>query len=126
MSLIQDLLAGMKTDDFAEKIKTICDKIFQEEKTKIKYLDLLPKGPNIFLALEVPGRMQTEIAFLTLEREGPLQFIQVLYVINKNEYAKKKLDEISFKKSKVWEINEDKPEKILAAYARQYKFLRGI
>lgn len=126
MSIIQDLLAGIKSDDFAEKIKTICDKIFEEEKSKVKHFDLLPKGPNIFLSLEVPGRIQNEIAFLTLEREGPLQFISVLYAINKNEYTKKKIDELSFKKTKVWEINEDKPEKILAAYARQYKFLRGI
>jgi hypothetical protein len=126
MTIIEELLAGIKTDDFAEIIKKICDQIYKEEGNKVKHFDLLPKGPNIFLALEVPGRIQNEIAFLTLEREGPVQFITVLYVINKNEYAKKKLDELSFKKSKVWEILEDKPEKILAAYARQYKFLRGI
>jgi hypothetical protein len=126
MTIIEELLSGMKTDDFAEKIKTICDQISKEEGKKIKHFDLLPKGPNIFLSLEVPGRIQYEIAFLTLEREGPVQFITVLYTINKNEYTKKKLDEVSYKKSKVWEILEDKPEKILAAYAKQYKFLRGI
>lgn len=126
MTILQELLAGIKSDDFSEQIKTVCDAIFKEEEKNIAHKDILPKGANIFLSLEVPGRIQNEIAFLTLEREGPFEFIAVLYTINKLEYMKKKVEELSFKKTKVWEINEDKPEKILAAYARQYKFLRGI
>ena len=126
MTILQEILNGIKGDDFTEKIKTVCDQIFKEEVDNIAHKDLLPKGANVFLALEVPGRIQNEIAFLTLEREGPLEFIAVLYTINKLDFTKKKIEELSYKKTKVWEINEDKPEKILTAYARQYKFLRGI
>ena len=126
MTILQELLAEIKSDDFSEQIKTICDKIFKEEESNITHKDLLPKGANIFLSLEVPPRIQNEIAFLTLEREGPKEFISILYTVNKLEYIKKKLEELSYKKTKVWEINEDKPEKILTAYARQYKILRGI
>ena len=126
MTILQEILNGIKGDDFTEKIKTVCDQIFKEEVDNISHKDLLPKGANVFLALEVPGRIQNEIAFLTLEREGPLEFIAVLYTINKLDFTKKKIEELSYKKTKVWEINEDKPEKILTAYARQYKFLRGI
>ena len=126
MTILQEILNGIKGDDFTEKIKTVCDQIFKEEVDNISHKDLLPKGANVFLALEVPGRIQNEIAFLTLEREGPLEFIAVLYTINKLDFIKKKIEELSYKKTKVWEINEDKPEKILTAYAKQYKFLRGI
>lgn len=126
MSILQELLNTIKSDDLAEQVKTICDQIFKEEEKHIAHKDLLPKGANIFLSLEVPARIQNEIAFLTLQREGPKEFIIILHTVNKIDYTKKKLDELSYKKAKVWEIAEDKPEKILAAYARQYKFSRGI
>jgi hypothetical protein len=125
MTVLEELLSQIKSSDLIEKIKTICDKIYQEEKGKIIHPSVMPNGPNIFLSLEVPGRMQNEIAFLTLERELETQFIVVLYSINKIDFAKKKIDEISYKKAKVWEVKEEKPEKILAFYARQYSFLRG-
>jgi hypothetical protein len=125
MTVLEELLSQIKSDSIIEKIKTICDKIYQEEKGKITHPSVMPNGPNIFLSLEVPGRMQNEIAFLTLERELETQFIVVLYSINKTDFAKKKIDEISYKKAKVWEVKEEKPEKILAFYARQYSFLRG-
>jgi len=125
MTILQELLDQIKGSDLIEKLKTICDQIYKEESQKIINASVLPKGPNIFLSLEVPGRTQNEIAFLTLEREMDSTFIVVLYVVNKLDFIKKKPEEISLKKTKVWEVKEDKPEKILAVYARQYNFLRG-
>lgn len=125
MTVLEELLSQIKTGDIIEKIKTICDKIYQEEKGKITHPSVMPKGPNIFLSLEIPGRMQNEIAFLTLERELEQAFIVVLYSISLIDFTKKKVEEIPYKKAKVWEVKEDKPEKILAFYARQYSFLRG-
>lgn len=125
MTILQELLDQITSNDLIEKLKTICDQIYKEESKKIKNAAILPKGPNIFLSLEVPGRVQNEIAFLTLEREMDSTFIVVLYTVSKLDLMRKKQEEISIKKTKVWEVKEDKPEKILAMYARQYNFLRG-
>jgi len=56
VGILQELLKEIKGDDNTEKIRKLCDKIAKEEEKNIKNFLMLPKGPNIFLSLEVPGR----------------------------------------------------------------------
>ena len=127
MGLLQKLLKEIKTDDKLEIVRELCDKIFDQEKGNIEHMTILPKGPNIFLTLEVPGRIKNEIAFLSLERESEDLYIAVLFVTNKKELQKagKQNEAPSIKRQRVWEINDYRPEQILTEYAKRYKFLRG-
>lgn len=127
MGILQKLLKEIKTDDKLEIVRELCDKIFDQEKDNIEHMTILPKGPNIFLTLEVPGRIKGEIAFLSLERESEDLYIAVLFVTSKKELQKAgKQDEApSIKRQRVWEINDHRPEQILTEYAKRYKFLRG-
>jgi len=127
VGILQKLLKEIKTDDKLEIVRELCDKIFDQEKDNIEHMTILPKGPNIFLTLEVPGRIKGEIAFLSLERESEDLYIAVLFVTSKKELQKAgKQDEApSIKRQRVWEINDHRPEQILTEYAKRYKFLRG-
>jgi len=122
LTILQSILAEIKTDDKTQKVRELCDQIQKEEQTNITHIKQLPKGPNIFLALEVPGRTKKEIAFLTLERETADLYLTILYSMSIAQISK---DDSSLKRQKVWEIPDDRPEKILTHYAKQYKFLRG-
>ena len=88
MGILQKLLKEIKTDDKLEIVRELCDKIFDQEKDNIEHMTILPKGPNIFLTLEVPGRIKGEIAFLSLERESEDLYIAVLFVTSKKEDRK--------------------------------------
>ena len=124
MGILKELLEELKTDSNVEKIRELCGEIFEQEKSNIENALLLPKGPNIFLSLEVPGRNQSEIAFLCLERESEDIYLLVLFVIRRSELNKSS-ETVIMKKQRVWEINDHRPEKILTEYAKQYKYLRG-
>lgn len=122
MTILQTLISELKTDDKTQQLKMLCDEIQAEEMTNIGNPDILPKGPNIFLSLEVPGRNDKEIGFLTLEREAPKMYITVFSTI-KSSYLENK--EIAPKRQRVWTIADVRPEKILTSYGKTYKFLRG-
>lgn len=122
MSILQELLKEIKTDDKTQQLKQLCDKI-QIEETKGKEDNIAPKGPNIFLSLEVPGRNTKEIAFLTLEREVASKYVVVVYTARKSDLEL--LDEVSLKRRKVFEVDENRPEKILTFYAKQFKYMKG-
>lgn len=124
MSILEKLILELTTDDVVQQVRELCSKIQDEEHTDMKYKDIAPKGPNIFLSLNVPGRNTKEVAFLTLEREAEQTFIIALLTLPKSSLDK----DIPFKRRKVWEISpqyENKAPKILTEYAKQYKFLRG-
>jgi len=118
VGILKELLNELKEDNDTDKIRQICDQLAEEEKKNIQNDTIIPKGPNIFLSLEVPGRMRNEIAFLTLERESEDKYLLVLYTIIKRSGSR-------MKRQKVWEVDDHRPEKILTEYAKQYKFLRG-
>jgi len=118
VGILKALLGEIKGDDNTEKIRKICDKIFEEETKDITEDERLLKGPNIFLSLEVPGRTTKEIAFLTLERESKDKYLLVFY-------GMPKIGDKRLKRQKVWEIDDHRPEKILTDYLKKYKFLRG-
>jgi len=124
VSLLRTIIEEMEKDgkDNLQKIRELCDQISKEEAENITHETHLPKGPNIILSLEVPGRNTKEIAYLTLEREGPALYLAVLYTI---PLLQIRMPDSSLKRQKVWTIEEERPEKILTEYAKKYKFLRG-
>jgi hypothetical protein len=119
MTILQQILSEMQTNDTTQKVRELCDKIAKEE-GELDHEGIAPKGPNIFLVLKVPGRTTKELAFLTLEREAEMQYIITLSTIPVN-----KLPDGTVKRRKVWEINDGRADKILTEYAKKYKFLRG-
>lgn len=123
MSILRELLNEIESDNNLEKIKILCDQIFEEEKKNQKYINKRPVGPNLFLVLEVPGRLNDEIAFLGLERESKDLYLNVMFTTNKKEMNKD--DSPIIKRQRVWEIKDYRPEKILINYAKQYKILIG-
>lgn len=127
MTILKKLLEEIKSDDNLEKIRILCDQIFEQEKANIDYITILPKGPNLLLVLGVPGRIKGEIAFLALERESEELYLAVLFVTTKREYQRAggKNESPSIKRQRVWEIRDHRPEQILTDYAKRYKFLRG-
>lgn len=125
MAILQQILEEIKSDDDLEKIRILCDQIFDQEKDDIKHIRILPKGPNLLLVLEVPGRIKGEIAFLALERESQDLYLAVLFVTDGKEFQKSKSERPSIKRQRVWQINDHRPEQILTEYAKRYKFLRG-
>ncbi len=116
MTLLKQLLGEIKSDNRLDKLRQLCDQIIKEENKSTH--KQLPKGPNIILALEVPGRTSKEIAFLTLERESEDIYLSVLYTLPI-------LGDDKLKKQRVWEIKDHRPEKILNNYLKVYKYLRG-
>jgi hypothetical protein len=122
LRILQQLLEELKTDDKLQQIRELCDQIQEEEFNPQDHNDHKPVGPNIFLALEVPGRTSKEIAFLTLERESADLYLAVFYTM---PLLHTRMPEASLKRQKVWEINDHRPEKILTEYAKVNKFLRG-
>ena len=122
MGLLQDIIENMNKDekDKLQQIRELCDQISEEE--TIEHESKLPAGPNIFLSLEVPGRNDKEVAYLTLERESEDLYLAVLYTIATTQLSN---PDSGLKRQRVWTIEDHRPEKILTEYAKQYKFLRG-
>ena len=126
MGIWQSLLKEIKDTDLTQQVRVICDKIYEEEKHKMSYPDLAPKGPRIFLTLEVPGKNDKEIGFVSLERED----IEV-YVVRYSTLEKYRIDEKNIEKTvpprikKVWVIDENKSEKIVMKFAKIVKMLIG-
>ena len=122
MAILEQLIAELKTDDKTQQVRELCDQIIKEEGPNIKHIQHLPSGPNIFLALEVPGRTTKEVAYLTLERESEELYLTVLYTIPLTQVHN---NQASLKRQKVWEIKDNRPQKILTQYAKVNKHLRG-
>jgi|WetSurSiteA1Bulk_404760.scaffolds.fasta_scaffold00030_27 hypothetical protein len=130
MTILEELLSEIKTVNIVEKLKMICDRIQKEENEKFTHpKELVPKGPNNFLVVEVPGRNIKEIAYLVLERDMPVSSqsynaVLYTYMLPKLDYTKPD----SFpppKRQQTWTINETEPQKVLKAFARTIKFLKG-
>lgn len=122
MTILQKIISELESDDRSQQIKILCDRIQNEESKNIIVPERLPKGPNIFLALSVPGKREDEIGYLTLERETSEIYLVIFSTLKKVYLLNMK---VGLKRQKVWEVNDNRPEKILTTYARTYKFLRG-
>lgn len=125
MGVLRQLLSELKDDSNAEQVRQLCDQIIQEEQNSFQYPQTLPKGPNLFLVLEVPGRIKDEIAYLALERESEDLWLNVLFTTTKKEFAMREKKAPSLKRTRTWEIKDSRPEKVLTDFAKRYKFLRG-
>lgn len=125
MTILKELIKGIKEPDLTSQIRIICDKITKEELSTFKYSELTPKGPRIFLSIEVPGRNEKEIGFLTLEREDEEVYIIIYSTLEKHRIKENIEDTVPPRRRKVWVINENKAEKIITHFAKKLKMLRG-
>ena len=125
MGILNKILKEIVSDDNLAKVRQVCDQIADEENGNINHAQILPKGPNLFLVLEVPGRIKEEIAFLGLERESENLWLSVLFTTTKKEFEFREKISPSMKRQRVWQISDHRPEMILTEYAKRYKFLRG-
>ncbi len=122
MTILEDIIKEFGENDLTIQVKKICQKIDIEENKKCKHPEKLPTGPNTFLSIEIPSIKKNEISYVSLEREGEESYLIVLWSLYKKFY----IDETkNLKKIKVWEINENKAEKILIQFAKTVKLLRG-
>ena len=122
MTILGDIIKELDTKELTIQVREICHEIYLEEIKKCKYPERLPIGPNTFLSIEVPGIKTNQISYLSLERESEEKYLIVLWSLYKKFY----LDETkNLKRVKVWEIIENKAEKILINFAKTVKLLRG-
>lgn len=126
MTILQQIIAEIKSKDLTQQVREVCDKIYEEEKRNFKHSFLEPKGANIFLAVEVAGRTNDEVGFVTLERETEERYVVVYYTLEKERINKETPEETqALRRRTVWVIDENKSEKILTGFAKVYKMLRG-
>ena len=120
MTLLEEILSEIKDLSVDEQVKQICDTIADEEEANIEHPELLPTGPNIFLALEVPSRVKTEntLAFVTLEREAP-----EVYIIRVWE---SRMSASSLKIVSSEDVKFGDPKRIIQSYAKKVKFMKGV
>ena len=126
MGILQELLKEIKSDDMTQQIREICYTIYEEESPNFLYPDQEPKGTNVFLALEVPGRYTKEIGYLTLERQSEELYVAIFHTLDINRINIENPEATPIaRRQKVWEIDENKAEKILMKFAKICKMLRG-
>jgi len=127
MTLLGKLISKLETKETTEQVRNLCERIFAEESEEgMEYIEYGPTGPNILLTLQVPGHTNKHIGFLTLERETDDLYLSVFWTLLKAEIILGEPEKTnSARKTKVWEIKEFKTEKILTAYAKTLKFLKG-
>jgi len=120
MTLLEEMLEEIKDLSVDEQIKQVCDTIADEEEVNTDHPDMLPVGPNIFLAIEVPSRLKSEnsLAFVTLERETPGN-----YIIRTWE---SRLSASSLKVVTSEDVKFSDPKRIMKTYATKVKFMKGV
>jgi len=119
MTLLEKLLDEVKIPNSTEReeIWEVCRKVESDSPTK--YPDIAPVGPRIMLTLDVPGRNQNEIGFVTLEFEGTELYLATYYVKDTRR------EDSTLKRVRVFEIEEFKPKKVLNKFFQIVKSLKG-
>lgn len=126
MTILGSIIEELGTDKLIEQVHMICQRIRQEEKESFKYIEYASDGPNILLTLEVPGRNQKEIGFISLEREGEEIYLIIFSTLQKSEINGVNANEAPPpKRQRVWEVRDHRAERILTEFAKTVKFLRG-
>jgi len=126
MGILEDIIAELPSDELIEQLHIISTQVLEEEKPKFKYMEYSADGPNMLITLEVPGRNQKEVGFVTLEREGTETYLIIFSTISLMEMNTKIPDEASPpKRQRVWEINDHRAVRIMTEFAKQVKYLRG-
>lgn len=116
--MIDELMENIEENEVDYQLKEVCDTIQKEEDENTNVLEvdqngnyIRPEGPNIFLTIPCQGSLKRLPAFMVLEREFPGDFNASLW------YQKGYV----FHRSKVWNIREHKPKKILSEFSRILK-----
>jgi len=122
MTILGDIIKELDKNELTEQVKEMCNRIYLEEIRKCEHPERIPIGPNTFLSVEIPGMKRNSVSYVSLERESEEQYLTVLWSLYKKFYHD---DTKNLKKIKVWEINENKAEKILIQFAKTVKLLRG-
>lgn len=125
MGILEHLLSEIPESGLTEQVRIICDQIKAEEEGNFEYPELAPKGALVFLTLEVPGRNDKEIGFLTLEREDEEVYVAIYSTLEKYRIADPIEDTVPPRRRKVWVIDENKAEKIITQFAKKLKMLKG-
>lgn len=116
--ILDELLESITTDDVAEQLRQVCDRITEEEILNPgSYLG--PTGANIFLSL--PAQVEAPIRhFVCLEREAAGEYIV-------SHWTRKVKQGSPLNRLKVWPVRskEDTTVKILKRFAEQLKFVKG-
>jgi len=120
--ILDELLSETVSSDSDEQLRIICDKITEEEMTeKERNVYSGPTGPNIFLSLAVLEN-DKQIHYICLEREAASIFIISHWI--KKISASSSISTTAMR-MKVWNIMEDKPEKLMKEYALKFKWAKG-
>ncbi len=122
MTILDDIIQTIPASTATEKILGICRHIQIEEHPKTEHPNNLPKGPNIFLSLEVPGRRSHEISYISLEREEEFNYLAIYRTIFIKDYQTKDKHP---KRVSVREIRYGDPKKVITEFAKIVKILRG-
>lgn len=126
MAILREILVKLKEHPLTQQVRTLCSLILEEEGKGMPFLEYGPKGPNIFLCLEIPGHTTKHIGFLTLEREEEELYLAVFWTIERSMIIPGDPENtLPARKRKVWEIKDHRAEKILTEYAMRFKQLRG-
>ena len=117
-TILDELLEKTVKSMLDDQMKQICDQIMEEEKPKFTKPAFEPVGSNIFLAIQCSKENDILVSYLVLEREMKEKYIVVLMGQNTKK-------DNALRRQKVWEVKEDKAEKILKFYAEKLKFVKG-
>lgn len=126
MGILEEIISELPSDKLIDQLHMICKSILEEESPYFKYIEYASDGPNVLITLEVHGRNEKEVGFLSLEREGPETYLVVYSTLSNAELDTKKPDEASPpKRRRVWEVKDHRAIKIITEFAKQVKYLRG-
>ena len=109
-TILQKIISEIKSSDKLDILRKLCDDIQKEESQNIVHHTRLPKGPNIFLSLEVPGKTEKEIGFIHLEREFENSYLIVFSTLLKSEIPNKNK---GVRIQRTINVQDNRPEKIL-------------
>jgi len=120
--ILNDILKEVKSNEMAEEIKEICERIKKEEQGNISHPKVVPQGANIFLALPVPPKGRAELSFLSLERDPMDEWVCNYYSIRISDIR----DVAQMpKRYQAHRIEGRSAKKIMIEFAKLVKFYRG-
>jgi hypothetical protein len=126
LAILREIIVKLKDHPLTQQVRTLCELILEEEVKDMPFLEYGPKGPNIFLCLQIPGHTTKHVGYLTLEREEEELYLVVSWSIEKSKIIPDDPENTQpCRKRKVWEIKDHRAEKILTEYAKRFKLLRG-
>lgn len=119
MSLLHDYMKvamSYSSKVSEEELKKICNQIQQEEEVRFKNPHLVPKGDNIFLAIERETDEDSEsVEYITIEKDSRGYFCG--YWTGRRSAGERLV------RTKFWPLLETTAHKTVLYFVRIYKFL---